>query len=78
MHTTKEFQLFDAFVSLHGVWFSPTQDPDFEAMAACLLGKADGKTNFYEHLEKNYKKSTGKRRESEDIKGRKFRRRFKH
>ena len=34
MVTTQEFQLFDTSVSLHSDWFSPAQDPDFEAMAA--------------------------------------------
>ena len=32
MDTTQEFQLFDTSVSLHGDWFSPAQDPDFEGM----------------------------------------------
>ena len=34
MHSAQEFQLFNTSVSLHGDWFSPAQDPDFEAMAA--------------------------------------------
>jgi len=70
MHTTEEFQLFNTSVSLHGDWFSPAQDPDFEAMAAWWSGKADGKTIFYkmhEHLENHYKKWTGKKRENENM-----------
>ena len=64
MHTTQEFQLFNASVSLHGVWLSPTQDPDFEATAAWLSGKADGKTILYkihEHFENHCKNSMGKK-----------------
>jgi hypothetical protein len=86
MHTTQEFQLFNTSVSLHGDWFSPAQDPDFEAMAAWWSGKADGKTTFYkmhEHLENHYKKWTGKKRENENMmnslnKGKEFRREFRH
>lgn len=70
MHATREFQLFNSSVSLHGDWFSPAQDPDFEAMAAWWLEKADGNTIFYEmheHLENHYKKLTGKKRENENM-----------
>jgi len=70
MHTAQEFQLFNTSVSLHGDWFSPAQDPDFEAMAAWWSGKADGKTIFYKmhkHLENHYKKWTGKKRETENM-----------
>jgi hypothetical protein len=51
-------------VSPHGVWFSPTQDSNFEAMAPWLSGKANGKTIFYkmhEHFENHHKKSTEKK-----------------
>ena len=64
MHSAQEFQLFNTSVSLHGDWFSPAQDPDFEAMSAWWSGKADGKTMFYkihEHLENHYRKWTGKK-----------------
>ena len=44
MDTTQEFQLFDTSVSLHGDWFSPALDPDFEAMAAWWSGNVDRKT----------------------------------
>ena len=70
MHTTQEFQLFNASVSLHGDWFSPAQDPDSTAMAAWWSGKANGKTISYkmhEHLENHYKKWTGKKRENENM-----------
>jgi hypothetical protein len=70
MHTSQEFQLFNTSVSLHSNWFSPAQDPDFEAMAAWWLGKADGKTIFHkihELLENDYKKWTGKKRENENM-----------
>jgi len=56
-------------ISLHGDWFSPAQDPDFEAMAAWWSGKAEGKTIFYkmhEHLQNHYKKWTGKKRDNEN------------
>jgi hypothetical protein len=59
-----------AIYYLHSKGFSPAQDPDFEAMAAWWSGKADGKTIFYkmhEHLENNYKKWTGKKRENENM-----------
>ena len=70
MDTTQEFQLFDTSVSLHGDWFSPAQDPDFEAMAAWWSEYVDGKTFFHKmhkHLENNYKKWAGKKSESENI-----------
>ena len=47
MHTTQEFQLFNTTVSINGDWFSPVQDPDFEAMAAWWSGKADNNTAFF-------------------------------
>ena len=53
MDKTQEFQLFDTSVSLHGDWFSPAQDPDFEAMAAWWSGNVDRKTFFckmHKHL----------------------------
>jgi len=64
MHTTQEFQLCNTPVSLHGDWFSPAQDPDFEAMAAWWSEKADGKAAFYkmhEHPENHYKKWAAKK-----------------
>ena len=70
MDTTQEFQLFDTSVSLHGDWFSPAQDPDFEAMAAWLSGNVDRKTLFYKmhkHLRNYYKKWAGKKSENENI-----------
>ena len=69
MGTTQEFQLFDTSVSLHGDWFSPAQDPDFEAMAAWLSGNIDIKTFFYKmhkHLENHCKKWAGKKSENEN------------
>ena len=69
MDTTQEFQPFDTSVSLHG-WFSPAQDPDFEAMAAWLSGNVDRKTFFYKmhkHLGNNHKKWAGKKSENENI-----------
>ena len=63
MDTTQEFQLFDTSVSLHG-WFSPAQDPDFEAMAAWLSGNVDRKTFFYKmhkHLENHTRNGLEKR-----------------
>ena len=70
MDTTQEFQLFDTSVSLHGDWFSPAQDPDFEAMAALWLGNVDRKTFSYKmhkHLENHYKKWAGKKSENENM-----------
>jgi hypothetical protein len=70
MHTIQEFQLFNTSVSLHSNWFSPAQDPNFEAMATWWSVKADGKTIFYkmhELLENHYKKWTGKKRENENM-----------
>ena len=70
MGTTQEFQPFDTSVSLHGDWFSPTQDPDFEAMAAWWSGNVDIKTFFYimhKHLKNPYKKWAGKKSENENI-----------
>ena len=70
MFTTQEFQLFDTSVSLHGDWFSPAQDPDFEAMAAWLSGNVDRKTFFYKmhkHLENHYKKWAEKKSENKNI-----------
>ena len=87
MDTTQEFQLFDTSVSLHGDWFSPAQDPDFEAMAAWLSGNVDRKTFFYKmhmHLGNHYKKSAGKKSENENImnslnkRRKKFKRKFRH
>ena len=70
MDTTQEFQLFETSVSLHGDWFSPAQDPDFEAMAAWWPGSVDGKTFFYKmykHLENHYKKWAEKKSENKNI-----------
>ena len=70
MDTTQEFQLYDTSVFLHGDWFSPAQDPDFEAMAAWWSEYVDGKTIFHKmhkHLENNYKKWAGKKSEIENI-----------
>ena len=70
MDTTQEFQLFDTSISLHGDWFSPAQDPDFEAMATWLSRNVDRKTFFYKmhkHLENNYKKWAGQKSENENI-----------
>ena len=46
MDTIQEIQLFDTFVSFHGDWFLPAQDPDFEAMASWWSGNVDKKTFF--------------------------------
>ena len=70
MDTTQEFQLFDTSVSLHGDWFSPAQDPDFEAMAAWWSGNVDRKTFFskmHKHLQNHYNKWAGKKSENENI-----------
>ena len=70
MDTTQECQLFDTSVSLNGDWFSPAQDPDFEAMAARWSGNVDRKTFFYKmhkHLKNDYKKWAGKKSENENI-----------
>ena len=70
MYTAQEFQLVDTSVSLYGDWFSPAQDPYFEAMAAWLSGNVDRKTFFYKmhkHLENHYKKWAGKKSENENI-----------
>ena len=59
MVTTQEFQLFDTSVSLHGDWFLPAQDPDFEAMVPWWSGNVDRKIFLYKmhkHLENHYKK----------------------
>ena len=70
MDTTQEFQLFDTSVSLHDDWFSPAQDPDFEAMAAWWSGNVNRKTFFYKmhkNLKNHYKKCAGKKSENENI-----------
>ena len=64
MHITQELQLFFTSVSIHGDWFSPAQDTDFESMAAWWSGKADDETIFYKmhmHLENHYKELTRKK-----------------
>ena len=64
IYTTQEFQLFDISVSLHGDWFSPAQDPNFEAMAAWWSGNVNRKTFLYKihkHLENHYKNGLEKR-----------------
>ena len=87
MDTTQECQLFDTSVSLNGDWFSPAQDPDFEAMAAWWSGNVDRKTFFYKmhkHLKNDYKKWAGKKSENENImnslnkRKKKFKRKFRH
>ena len=57
MHTTQEFQLFNTTVSINGDWFSPAQDPDFEAMAAWWLGKANNSTAFFKMYKHTWKPS---------------------
>ena len=57
-------------VLLHGDWFSPAQDPDFEAMPAWWSGQADGMIIFYKmhkHLENLYRKWTGKKSKNENM-----------
>ena len=68
MDTTQEFQLFDTSVSLHGGWFSPAQNPDFEVMAAWWSENVDRKTFFHKmhkHLKNHYKKWAAKKSENE-------------
>ena len=74
-------------VSLHGDWFSPAQDPDFEAMAAWWSGNADKKTFFYKihkHLKNHHKKWAGKKSENENMmnslnkRKKKFKRELRH
>ena len=57
MHTTQEFQLFNTSVSINGDWFSPAQDPNFEAMAAWWSGKANNNTAFFKMYKHTWKPS---------------------